>query len=638
MNKIIQNLNEMDESVQNALKLPPYHYVELCLDFQNYRKDELTIPADLFITMNSLLFQNDDDDQENEEKEEISDEVFQKVFKVISNGSEQAPLFAVYAYFQKIGIKEELNDESLFKILSKDKSTNIDFSDVNNLIQSLEDFIGEKQDWTDFIDSFNNKKLAKRNLAQNNFGTNLINLFDKAAEKFREIAFKSYEFYINNTKNEAEKKSQGTISEKDIKKNSNISGDDKSGMSRSEHYQTIAAYRNDQNNNNNNFMSADIFDNVFDKRKEEKIFQIKSTSLLYDIPLEEFLDEFKKYENCDFDKNNFINALSQIIQEKTSDVFRGPMLRYSLSILYQYINVEHKNKISYYEILGPIIILTKASNEDRIKTLFSFNKDELILVISGLLSLYLNEDVVKDFSILSEIFIKACNEMNLVNANEFYNWIFNTDENEQQNNMNIDLFVEEDNEQETSFSNTQINEVLKYKFNQTKFSENSRFSIIEITNKLLDNSLLGQINVSKLNSFVEDLLKEKYEDKSEKEKAKITQEFMKFISKYINLNNSEFIEVPLLHSLFMLLFKGSTTEKVKSIFMIYDTDENSLLKSKDLCNYLSNVFHFLLNEMEIKDRKLSDYLGNNIVESISEGKDGVNFIQILEFFDNIDIE
>ena len=47
------------------------------------------------------------------------------------------------------------------------------------------------------------------------------------------------------------------------------------------------------------------------------------------------------------------------------------MLRYSLSLLYQFIDVEKKNKLSYYEISGPVIVLTKAKKEERLNYDFS---------------------------------------------------------------------------------------------------------------------------------------------------------------------------------------------------------------------------------------------------------------------------
>ena len=53
--------------------------------------------------------------------------------------------------------------------------------------------MGETNDWTVFRDSYNGKKINKRNLQQNDLGTNLIELIKKAKDKFNEIEETSYE-------------------------------------------------------------------------------------------------------------------------------------------------------------------------------------------------------------------------------------------------------------------------------------------------------------------------------------------------------------------------------------------------------------------------------------------------------------
>ena len=100
------------------------------------------------------------------------------------------------------------------------------------------------------------------------------------------------------------------------------------------------------------------------------------------------------------------------------------MLRNSLSLLYQFIDSEKKNKLSYYEILGPIIVLTKAKTEERLNMIFSYDNQELISILCGILSLFLNTDVIKDFNILSEIFVKTCGQLDLRRAQNIFKWIF----------------------------------------------------------------------------------------------------------------------------------------------------------------------------------------------------------------------
>ena len=79
-------------------------------------------------------------------------------------------------------------------------------------------------------------------------------------------------------------------------------------------------------------------------------------------------------------------------------------------------------------------------------------------------------------------------------------------------------------------------------------------------------------------------------------------------------------------------------EKVRSLFIIHDMNESDLLKSFDFGIYLSHMFHFLLLEMGFEDNNLSGYLGKHIVELISQGKEGVSFMQIMDYFENIDFD
>ena len=70
----------------------------------------------------------------------------------------------------------------------------------------------------------------------------------------------------------------------------------------------------------------------------------------------------------------------EIIQSQTSEVFKGPMLRYSLSLLFQIIDIEKKNKLSFYEILGPLTVLTKARTEERLNVIFAYKPPELVSI------------------------------------------------------------------------------------------------------------------------------------------------------------------------------------------------------------------------------------------------------------------
>ena len=693
-NKIIEKLSKAEENIKEKLNLPPYHYIELCIIFINYC-DELTISKDDFLIAHSQITKD-------EEEEEASNEEFcTKIFNIISDNKPTAPIHALFAYLKSISITEKLNTEILFKILDREEKGNIEFDNVETLISNLEEYLDIKEDWNDFIESFKGKKLTMRNLSQGDFINRITDLFEQASQKINDLAKKSVEKYAeeekddnnnnnnnikvnnNNSNNNSKKDEERKSKSKNSDKNKDMSDNSSSNMSSSklisknekinlnenennidnnnnynnnnekvQNNQAIIPYdstNNNDNNINNNGINLDevnfddsLFEKIFDRRKELKIHQIKTTSLLYDITLEEFFFDFQKFENTFFDKNKFINTFCEIIQEKTSDVFKGPMLRYSLSLLYQFIDVEKKNKLSYYEILGPVIVLTKAKTEERLNMIFSYSSPELILIISGILSLYLNSEVIKDFNILSEIFIKTCSQMDLKKSQNIFKWIFGNKDEDNNIDKNFDFLVEEDNIEDDNNKmvvNGNLIKQLNSMFEKTKFGGVNHFSIIDITNKLLlKYSLLGQMNMHHLNSLIDDLLNSKYGEQKSKDKVRARAEFLNFIAKYINFGKTELVDVTLLHSLFILIFSGSTMEKVRSIFIIHDINESELLKCFDLGIYLAHMFHFLLTEMGFEDNNLSNYLGKHIVDSISQGKDGVSFMQIMDFFENIDFD
>ena len=692
-NKIIEKLSKAEENIKEKLNLPPYHYIELCIIFINYC-DELTISKDDFLIAHSQITKD-------EEEEEASNEEFcTKIFNIISDNKPTAPIHALFAYLKSISITEKLNTEILFKILDREEKGNIEFDNVETLISNLEEYLDVKEDWNDFIESFKGKKLTMRNLSQGDFINRITDLFEQASQKINDLAKKSVEKYaeeekeennnnnnnvkVNNNNNsnkdeERKSKSKNSDKNKDISESSsnmssskliskktekinlnenennidnNNNNNNNNNNEKPQNNQAIIPYdstNNNDNNINNNGINLDevnfddsLFEKIFDRRKELKIHQIKTTSLLYDITLEEFFFDFQKYENTFFDKNKFINTFCEIIQEKTSDVFKGPMLRYSLSLLYQFIDVEKKNKLSYYEVLGPVIVLTKAKTEERLNMIFSYSSPELILIISGILSLYLNSEVIKDFNILSEIFIKTCSQMDLKKSQNIFKWIFGNKDEDNNIDKNFDFLVEEDNIEDDNNKmvvNGNLIKQLNSMFEKTKFGGVNHFSIIDITNKLLlKYSLLGQMNMHHLNSLIDDLLNSKYGEQKSKEKVRARAEFLNFIAKYINFGKTELVDVTLLHSLFILIFSGSTMEKVRSIFIIHDINESELLKCFDLGIYLAHMFHFLLTEMGFEDNNLSNYLGKHIVDSISQGKDGVSFMQIMDFFENIDFD
>ena len=472
--KVSERLLKAFPDLKEKIKPEPYHFIEICIIFIEYC-DDLTISKGDFIAANKIFSDDEDSEDVNNSKEEF----FTKIYNFISGeGANTIPLFALFGYLKIISISDKINNEILFKILDKKEKGNIDFENIDTLISNLEDFLDSKGDWDDFKESFKGKKLTLRNLDQCDFSSKIKKLFYLAEIKIFDLANKSFESSEDNkSKNKDEEKdnnnnkiqsnaSSSNISsskkseknednnninnEKNTLKlnlqddnkddnanninNNNISNNDINNKNNNNNnaiipYDSSANINN--NNNNSNGINLDeanfdesLFEKIFDKRKELKIHQIKNSSLLYDIDLDEFLSEFKKYETTIFDKNKFISVLCEIIQAQTSEVFKGPMLRYSLSLLYQIIDIEKKNKLSYYEILGPITVLTKAKTEDRLNIIFSYKPPELISIICGILSLYLNTEIIKDFNILSEIFIKACYQMDINKSQNFLEWIF----------------------------------------------------------------------------------------------------------------------------------------------------------------------------------------------------------------------
>ena len=618
------------------------------------------------------------------------------------------PLYVLYGYLKIISINDKINNEILFKILDRKEKGSIDFENAETLISNLEDFLDIKEDWNDFIESYKGKKLTPRNLNQGDFSSKIKKLFYLAEVKVFDLAKKSFEanepnksksnnndntennkneennFNINinlnnnNFNNKANSRqsssnisSSKAISRKSEKGEDNILNNEKQlklNLQDDEHSinndnnnknnnQAIVPYDSSRNmniNNNSNGIGINLdeanfdeslFEKIFDKRKEIKIHQIKNSSLLYDINLDEFLHEFKKYEKDFFDKNKFISVFCEIIQAHTSEVFKGPMLRYSLSLLFQIIDMEKKNKISYYEILGPIAMLTKAKTEERLNLIFSYEPPELISIICGILCLYLNTEIIKDFNILSEIFIKACYQMNIKKSQNFLEWIFGNkgDENLEKN---FDFLIEEENT-ENSDDENMVNGKVINKLNNIFLKSNffgiNNFSIIDVTNKIMFKySLLGQMNFNHVNSLVDDLLNEKYETQKTKEKNRYKQEFLFFLEKFLNFTKNELIDMTLIHALFILIFSGSSLDKVRSIFIIHDLKETETIKINDFRFYLKNMYYFMLKEIDFEENinlnELVNDLAKNICDNLSRGRESICFGDIADFFDNVDFD
>ena len=171
----------------------------------------------------------------------------------------------------------------------------------------------------------------------------------------------------------------------------------------------------------------------------------------------------------------------------------------------------------------------------------------------------------------------------------------------------------------------------------------NNFSIIDVTNKMIYKySLLGQMNLNHLNLLIDDLLNEKYEKQSIKEKNRFKQEFLFFLEKFINFSKKELIDMTLLHSLFILIFSGSNLDKVRSIFIIHDLKESESIKISDFYLYINHMFYFLLKEIGFDENNnlnnLVNDLAKNICDNLAKGKESICFGSIVDFFENVDFD
>ena len=648
MNLISSNLESISEKMKQIFHLPPYHYVELFIYFNNFIEDEISISKESFISANSSLAQTDEEDDET--LDNISNEIYSKF-----TSSNSAPLFSLYAFLKTISINDDLNDDILFQILDKDEKGYIDYSDVEVLISSFEDFTNERNDWSDFQQSFEGKKMTKRNLSQSEFDVSLINLFNSAEEiinKKVEKSFNACRNFIsrrnsgkNSNKNSSDEKSSETnnnskviTEKKKVNNNSNNQGITIYNNTTSLNYQNIN-YDNIEEN-----MNISIEDIIFDKRKEDLINQIKLTSFLYDVSLKEFISEFQKYEGEIFDKMKFINTILDIIKKKTSNLFKSSVQKLALSMLFQIIDINRINKVTYYEIMGVMLFLTKGSNEERLSEFFNYTKSQLNQIICGILSLYLNSDIIKDYSILSDIFVNVFAKERIRNSNELFNWIFRDDKIEENDIQENNIDEELNNEsfvQNLSENKAEALKALNERFINAKkiFSnELESLSIIDVTHELLNHSLLGQINNFQLSSLLEVLLNWKFGEEKTKERIKIKNSIFSFIEKYFDFSQNELVDITNLHPLFLLMFTGTTIEKIRSIFNIYEIDENGVFDSEDLIDYISNLFKFLLKEMNVDCGITNKNLAEIFFKSISKGKDKISLIDLVQGFEYIVLE
>ena len=97
-----------------------------------------------------------------------------------------------------------------------------------------------------------------------------------------------------------------------------------------------------------------------------------------------------------------------------------------------------------------------------------------------------------------------------------------------------------------------------------------------------------------------------------------------------------------IHALFILIFSGSSLDKVRSIFIIHDLKESENIKISDFRLYLKNMFYFMLKEIEFEENinlnELVNDLSKNICDNLFRGRESIGFGDIADFFDNVDFD
>ena len=261
---LINKLSPICEEVKQKFNLSIYHYIELIIFFNNFIGDEIAISQESFILANSSLSQNEEIEEEEIEKISL------KIFKILTN-SENAPFYSLYAYLKCISLSDKINVDILYKILDKDGKGFIDYSDVEILITSFEDFINEKFNWSNFEESYSGKKIAKRNLEQGDFDTQLIKLFLKAEEIINKKVEKSFNVMYILKNNDNDDNNEENENEKFYDDNSNNNNDLRNKNNSSsliEEWSEISSskHNNGSNNNENN----DDEDNNSNGKKKKK--------------------------------------------------------------------------------------------------------------------------------------------------------------------------------------------------------------------------------------------------------------------------------------------------------------------------------------------------------------------------------
>ena len=623
-NNLVKYLSPLSKKMLSTFEIPPYHFVELFIYFDNFIEDGTVISKESFTTANSSLSQIEDDENE-------IDNLSENIFSIISGGSPNAHLHSLCIYLKQIAITDDItvNEDVLFDILDKTQKGYIDYSDIEILVSSLEDFCDTRKRWDEYEESFAGKKITKRNLSQNELDKQIFDLIAKADS----IIQRKIEQSLSTT---GQSRSLQT-------KNSFINNNEGNNNERKDNYNFL--YETEDENKLVGAKSKPLCDMIFDNQKSGLVHKIKMASFLYDITLKEFINGISTYKKeSTFDKGKFISVLGEIIQANTSNLFKFPYQKLALSMLFQIIDIEHKNVLNYYEILGGVFTLTKSTNPEKVEFIFSFEKKYINQIISAMLSLYINTSIIHDVEIFSEIFIGLLSELNISKSSDALDWLFSSQRfpicpQEGDNIEDIDDNFNDESIITTESKKTSfILETLKERFNQAKkkISLNiQNMSIIDVTYKLLQHSLLGEINNFQLSSLLDSVLSDTSKEMNQKEMQKAKAECMEAIEKYFDFSQNELIDITTLHSFFLLIFAGSTIEKMQSIFIINDVNENESIDVDDLIDYFAHLFDYLLKEMKIVNQLDPTEIAREITNMLAKGKEKISLIMLVQFYESV---
>ena len=392
--------------------------------------------------------------------------------------------------------------------------------------------------------------------------------------------------------------------------------------------------------NEDDIQNKPLSEVIFDARKASIVHRIKMVSFLYDLTLKEFSNGMNEHtKETLFDKNKFISSLHEIIQSHTSNLFKFPFMKLALSMLFQIIDLEHKNALTYYDVIGGVFTLTKSTSEEKIHFLQSIDKKHLNTVISSMLSLYVNTSVIHDVSIFSEVFIGLLGDLSFTKGNDLLEWIFSDTSSPLIGDVDIDDDFNSESIITTESKKTSLLlESLKERLNQAKKRINldiQSMSIIDVTYKLLKHSLLGEINNFQLSSLLDSILADIFSEAPSKEKQKAKNDCMEVIERYFDFSQDELIDVRTLHSFFILIFAGSTIEKMESIFIINDINENESIDTEDLIDYFSHLFDYLLREMKISNLIDPSEIAREIITTFAKGKEKISLIMLVHFYESV---